>query len=72
MAESFERITGFKEIGTVTIEACAHVVKMNISPQHLRITVLVLVITQLVSMYQINSLIGYLGLAWLLLPRWRH
>ncbi len=62
MAKSLKGVAGLKEVGTVTIKPGTHVSKMNFAPQHLRIAVLVLVVTQLIGMNQIDSLVLRLGL----------
>ena len=72
MTESLEGIAGFEEIGAVTIKAGSHVVEMHMSAQDLCVTVLILVIAQLVSMDQIDTLVCHLGLAGPFLPDRRH
>ena len=58
MTESFERVGLLEEIGTVAIKIGANMTEMNMSRKDLGITILILVITQFVGMYQINTLVG--------------
>ena len=58
MSESLEGVALFKEVGAVAVEACSHMVEVYVAFEHLGIVVLELVVTQLVSMYQIDTLVG--------------
>ena len=72
MSESLEGIGLFIEVSTITIKIGTHMAKMNVTMQHLGITILELVIVQIVGMNQIDSFVLHLFLAWSTFTGWLH
>jgi hypothetical protein len=57
MTESLKGISLLEEVSTVAIKVCSHMTEMYIAYQYLSIPIPILVIPQLVRMYQIDTFI---------------
>jgi hypothetical protein len=58
------------EVGTIAKQVCTLVTKMYITMQHLCIAVAILVVVQIVRMYQVYTFILHLFITWSTLTLW--
>ena len=69
IAKSLEGVGLLIEVCTVTEQVCALMTKMHITMQHLSITIAILIVVQIVRMYQVHAFILHL-FSWSALALW--